>query len=293
MLAGWRHVYANIALTGGNLAFLLIALRSPTPEGVGLAAGLVGITSFFAWYLNLRRYRTVADTPTSRVFSAPQGYVEIVGKGVHPPGSQLVSPVSGLPCLWYRFIIEEKNGNKWQRVDEGLSTQPFGISDGTGEALIDPDRAEIITSNKQVTLRGRYRHTEWNLIEGEPLYVLGEHVSIGGNNAVLDFRQDVSDLLSEWKRDKPALLTRFDKDGDGSINLGEWELARKAAHNQIKLEHQETRLEQVTHLLRKPTGRLYLIANRTPERLASRYQWWAWAHLCLVFMACMAIATLL
>lgn len=293
MLAGWWRPYANIALTGGNLSLLLIALKFPTPEGIGFAAGLVGISSLYAWYLNLGRYSAVADTPTSRISSAPQGYVEIVGKGMHPPGSRLISPNSGLPCLWYHYLIEEKNGNKWQRVNEAVSTEPFGINDGTGMAFISPEGAEIITSHKEITTRGHYRHTEWSLIEGESLYVLGEHVTFGGANAVLDFRQDVSALLAEWKRDKPTLLQRFDLDHDGNINLVEWELARKAAKREIIHEHGKRRLEPGKHLLRKPSGRLYLIANRAPEQLVSRYRLWAWAHLGFLFMACMAIASLL
>lgn len=293
MLAGWRHAYVNSALTGGNLLFLLIALKSPTPGGIGLAAGLVSISSLYAWYLNLGRYSAVSDNPTSRIVSAPQGYVEIVGKGMHPSGSRLISPNSGLPCLWYHYIIEEKNGNKWQRVDESISTDPFGINDGSGMALVAPDEAEIMTSHKEITMRGHYRHTEWTLIEGETLYVLGEHVTVGGANAVLDFRQDVSDLLSEWKRNRPALLRRFDRDGDGDISLEEWGAARKAAQTQIKREHHDARIKHGTHLFRKPAGRLYLIANRTPEHLASRYRRWAWVHLGVVILACITLAALL
>ena len=293
MLAGWRHAYANVALTGGNLVFLLFALRSPTPAGIGLAAGLVGATSLYAWHVNLRRYSAVADTPTSRISSAPQGFVEIVGKGVHPPGHRLISPISGLPCLWYRYIIEEKSGNKWQRVDSGVSVEIFGLNDSTGTALIDPDEAEIITSNKQVMVKGHYRHTEWTLIEGETLYVLGEHVTIGGANTDLDYRQDVSNLLAEWKRDKSDLVKRFDVDGDGNISLEEWELARSTARKQVEREHHEIRLENGAHLLRKPSARLFLIANRTPEHMASRYRFWAWAHLGLTTMACIAVASLL
>lgn len=293
MLAGWRHAYANTALTGGNLAFLLIALKSPTPAGVALAASLVGSTSFYAWYVNLRRYSAIADTPTSRIASAPQGYVEIVGKGVHPPGPHLVSPIYGLPCLWYRFLTEEKIGNKWQRVNSGVSADLFAIRDDTGMALVDPDMAEIIISNRQVTTSGHYRHTEWNLIEGETLYVLGEHATVGGVHATPDFRCDVSDLLDAWKRDKPGLLRRFDMDGDGDISLQEWESARKAAQTEVEYAHRKASIEPGTHLLRKPAGRLYLIANRTPEKLASRYRLWAWAHLGLIFLACMAVASLL
>lgn len=293
MFAGWWRTYANIALTGGNLIFLLIALKFPTPGGIGLAAGLVGISSLFAWYLNLNRYSAVADTPTSRIASAAQGFVEIIGKGVHPFGDRLVSPITGLPCLWYHYIIEEKTGKEWRRTAEGVSTELLGINDGSGLALTDPHDAEIVTSHKAITTRGIYRYTEWTLIEGEILYVLGEHATIGGANMVHDFKRDVSDLLADWKRDKPSLLQRFDLDHDNRINLEEWELARKAAHREIEREHQAARFQQGTHMLRKSAGRLYLIANRLPEHLAARYRWWAWTHLGFVIIACMAVASLL
>lgn len=293
MLARWWRSYANIALTGGNLGFLLLAVKFPTPGGVSLAAGLVCLSSLYAWYLNLDRYSAVMDTPTSRIASAPQGYIEVFGKGFHPQGSRLVSPLSGLPCLWYHYIVEQKNGNKWQRVSEGISTDPFGLDDGSGTALIVPDEAEILTSRKEVSRRGHYRHTEWTLIEGETLYVLGEHVTIGGASAVLDFRRDVSDLLAEWKRDQPALLLRFDHGRSGDISPEEWEAVRASAQALVSREHHEARLQPGMHLLRKPAGRLFLIANRTPEHLTSRYRWWAWVHLAFVIMACLTIAALL
>lgn len=293
MLAGWRHAYANVALAGGNLAFLLIALDSPTPHGIALAAGLTGISSLYAWYANLRRFRAVADTPTSRIASAPQGYVELAGKGVQLPGGSLISHLSGLPCLWYRYVIEEKDGTQWRRIDSGASSERFGLNDGTGMALVDPDDAEIITSKKQVVRNGPFRQTEWTLIEGEMLYVLGEHVTIGGENAELDLHQDISDLLGEWKRDPRSLAQRFDLNGDGEISLHEWQLARRAAQRQIEKEHNEIRLQGSTHLVKKPNGRMFLIANRTPEQMVSRYLHWAWAHLCLFIAACIAAAMLL
>lgn len=293
MLAEWRHAYANVALAGGNLVFLLIALDSPTPRGIALAAGLTGITSLYAWYANLRRFRAVADTPTSRIASAPQGYVELAGKGVHLPGGTLISHLNGLPCLWYRYVIEEKHGSQWRRIDSGASNERFGLNDGTGTALVDPEDAEIITSNKQVIKNAPYRQTEWTLIEGEMLYVLGEHVTIGGANADLDLRQDVSGLLGEWKRDRVDLARRFDLNGDGEISLQEWQLARSAAQRQVEREHNEVKLKRGVHLVRKPRGRMFLIANRTPAQMVSRYLHWAWVHLCLFIAACIAAAMLL
>jgi hypothetical protein len=289
MLSEWRHTYANAALTGGNLLFLLIAFKFPNPVGMAVAMAFIGTSSFFAWFLNLRRFRAIADTPTSKAASAPQGHVELVGRGVHPPGEKLKSYLTGLPCLWYRYKIEEKSGDNWRLLASGESGDTFGLHDGTGMVLVDPDDAEIHTTNKSTWIQDHYRKTEWTLIEGETIYVLGEHVTLGGASAELNIKQDVSDLLAEWKRDRPALLKRFDLDGDGEIDLNEWELARRAAHREIEKEHREIRLQDGVHLIRKPRGRLFLIANRTPDQLVSRYRSWAWIHLAFLLIACVVI----
>ena len=292
MLSEWRHTYTNATLTGGNLVFLLIAFKFPTPAGAGAAMALISLSSFLAWYLNLRHFRFIVDTPTSKVASASQGYVELLGRGVHQPGERLISHLTGRPCLWYRYRIEEMRDNKWRLLDSGESSDTFGLQDGTGMVLIDPDDAEIHTTNKDAWLQDGYRKSEWTLFEGETIYVLGEHINLGGTATDLDFRQDVSDLLAEWKKDKPSLLKRFDLDGNDDIDLSEWELARRAAHHEIEMEHRGIRLRDSVHLIRKPKGKLFLIANRTPEALASRYRIWAWVHLASLMAACIATATI-
>src|SRR5512143_4069729 len=107
-----------------------------------------------------------------------------------PPGARLTSPVSGLPCLWYRYRVERRNGDRWEHIESGVSHDTFGVDDGSGLMLVDPEGAEILTSRKQVSTAGDYRKTEWTLLEGETIYVIGEHVSLGGPNAVLDNKTD-------------------------------------------------------------------------------------------------------
>lgn len=282
----WRHDYANFALGGGNLAILLLGFQLHSRIGWQISLVLVGLTSFWAWYANLKRYRTVADTPTSRIASAPQGYVEIVGRGQQPPGASLVSPLTGLPCLWYRYRIERKHDNRWEHVESGVSHDTFGISDGSGQILVDPDGAQIITSRKQVSNAGGYRKTEWTLIEGETLYAIGEHVTLGGPNATLDKRADLATLLAEWKTDKTALLARFDADRDGEISLDEWERARQAASDEVDRAHLDIRLKDGIHLMRKPAhGRPFLVANREVTELVRHFRLWSWAHLVLILAA--------
>jgi hypothetical protein len=281
-----RPGYANFALGGGSLLILLLSANLHSHNGWRFGLAAVALASSWAWFVNLKRYRTVADTPTSRIASAPQGYVELNGRGKQPPGDGLISPLSGLPCLWYRYRIERRDDDRWEHVESASSHDTFGMDDGSGMVLIDPDGAEIFTSRKQVSTSGGYRHTEWTLIEGETLYAIGEHVTLGGPNATLDRKGDLAALLAEWKRDKATLLARFDTDRDGAISLDEWEHARRAASVEIDHAHLDTRLKDGVHLIRKPAhGRPYLIANRDVNALARHFRLWSWLHLALLLAA--------
>ena len=288
--AEWRHDYANLALGGGNLLILLIGFKLQSGIGWQITFALIGLSSFWAWYANLKRHRTVTDTPTARIASAPQGYIELVGRGRQPPGERLVSPITGLPCLWYRYRVERRNGDRWQHVESGVSHDTFGVDDGSGQLLVDPEGAEILTSRKHVSTAGGYRKTEWTLIEGETIYVIGEHVTLGGPNAVLDKKADLATLLAEWKRDKSALLARFDADRDGEISLDEWERARQAASEEVDRAHLDIRLKDGIHLMRRPAhGRPFLIANREVTALARHFRLWSWAHLALMLAALLGL----
>ncbi len=292
-LARWRHDYVNSTLAGGNLFLLLIGFQIGSVRGWQFTLGLVALGSAWAWYANLRRYRTVADTPTTRIASAAQGYIEIAGRGRHPPGMRLVSPTNGLPCLWYHYRIERRRGDNWVLVESATSHDSFAVDDGSGQMLVDPDGAEVLSSHKQVRHEGGYRTTEWTLIENETLYVIGEHVTLGGANATLDRGADVSQLLAEWKRDKTALLARFDADRDGEISLVEWEQARKAAADEIDRAHLDIRLQEGVHLIRKPAHRRpFLIANRKVADMTQRYRRWSWIHLTVIVGALAVLARL-
>ncbi len=281
--AAWRHDLVNYGLGGGNLALLLLGLQFNSRTGWLLTLSLVGLISFIAWLANFRRYRTVSDIPTSRIASAPQGYVEIIGQGRQPPGDKLVSHVSGMPCLWYRYLIERRRGDRWEYVDSGASPDTFGIDDGSGSLLVDPEGAEIRTSRKSVVSEGGYRKTEWSLLEGETIYALGEHVTLGGPNVTLDKQADLGALLAEWKRDKPQLLARFDGNRDGEIDLEEWERARAAGSEEVDRMHLKIRLGDNVHLMRKPRhGQPFLIANQDVRALGTHYRRWSWLHLAVV-----------
>ena len=272
--------YGNFLTSAGHLLLLLFALRIGTSAAWTVCLALIGTASLFAWSANFRRSRVVADTPTSHVASAPQGYVELFGKARAQPGQSLSAPLSLRPCVWFRYLLEEKRGKNWQRVGAGMSSDTFLLDDGTGQAIIDPDCAEILTTDRRCWYRSGQRCTEWLLPPGGDLYALGEFATEGGQASALDATRDLNELLSQWKADNPKLLARFDLNGDAQVDLKEWQLARRAAQREIAKQHQEIRSQPGVHVMRKPRdGRLFLLSNLDPQRMARRYGLWTWLQL--------------
>lgn len=271
-------------LTGGiHFIILLIAAEAETPEVWPWALAAMSVVSFFGWAANYRRYRQIHDIPTSKVASAAQGYVELFGRSELLEGSALVSTRTGLPCCWRRYRIDRRTSNdKWERVDSGESNDHFLLVDETGPCVISPEGAEILTEHKETWMQGSYRHTEWLLVPKGRLYAVGEFSTTSGAVADIDERADVSDLLADWKKDKARLLSRFDRNRDGEIDLQEWERARLEAQKEVRGRHAEGRaaVTEGVHLMRKPRdGRLFLLACAIPDKLGRRFAFLSALHL--------------
>lgn len=270
MTRNWREYLSG----GGYLVLPLLAVQVGS-RAVWLfcLAGLLSL-SLVTWLLNLRRLRAIADTPTSRVASAAQGYVELVGVGRPLPGDPTISISHQLPCLWYRYRRSERRNDKWVEVDAGESWADFVLDDGSGRCLLHPGEAEVLTRRKETYHQGDFRIEEELLLEGDRLYALGDFVSLGGGHAIVDDKAELHELLTDWKADQGALHRRFDLDSDGRIDAREWGLVRAAAGREVEQRRRAVQAEPVTHYLRKPRdGRPHLVAAFPPESLASRYRW--------------------
>jgi len=287
MFRDLRERVVDPFILGGYLALIAIAAHFESRDGWVSALALMALVAFFAWMMSLRRARAIGDTPTSRIASAAQGYVELVGRGRNHPDSPVLSKLTHLPCLWYRYIVEQRtSNNKWQRVASGRSDESFILEDGSGECLVDPEHAEVLPRRSETWHQGDYRYTEWLILTHETVYALGEFSTIGGENQELDLKRDVSALLADWKRDHPGLLARFDLDRDKQISEKEWMLARSQARREVRRTHNELRTQPGTHLLHQPRdGRLFLISNIDPAELSRRYTLWAWLHLAVLLGA--------
>ncbi len=276
--------------------------QMPTMEywmfaGMALVLTVVGFVAAFRY---LHRSRLIQDTPTSKIRSAHQGYVELEGRADLLPGEPIHSELTGSPCTWYSFKVEEQRrssrNNRWHTIRSGDSKALFLLRDETGQCIIDPDGALVTPSVKSVwygssrdwpygtpapttrsLLGGRYRFTEHRILQLDHLYALGRFRTEGGGHHNPDIREEVRQLLNEWKQDQASLLERFDADGDGQINMQEWEQVRRAAEVEVQRQVRERQNGPETHILAKPVHgrRPYLLSTLPQDDLAARYRRYA------------------
>ncbi|MCB5190092.1 hypothetical protein LG198_05060 [Methylobacillus arboreus] len=279
MLRGWRSYYLDCLSGTAHLALLAVAVQSGDSRVWMACLALAAGVSFIAWAGNYKRMRAIADLPTSRIASAAQGYVELYGRAIADPEHLIVSPFTSLRCVWYRFqVFQRRDGRHWRLVHEGASHETFVITDGSGQCFIDPDHAEVVGQERRVSYAADYKRVEEILFAGS-IYALGEFATVGGANMPLNQKEDVAALLAEWKRDKDGLLKRFDLDGNGEIDLKEWELARRAAAREVEKQHRELRTAPGVHVMRAPAdGRLFLLSSRSPQRLRRQYLLLSYIH---------------
>jgi hypothetical protein len=272
----------------GAIHFVIIgvAFQSESAEAWPYALLAMSVVSFPCWVANYRRYRRIHDVPTAKIASAAQGYTELFGRAELPGGEVLRSPLSSTPCCWFSYQVEEKNSdNKWSTVDSGTSNAHFLLIDDTGQCVVSPEGAEVLTNENKSWEEGDRRYNEWLLMPRGVLYALGEFSTRTAAAVVAsDQRAEVGALLAEWKQNQKSLLDRFDLNHDGKIDLKEWELARLQAQREIRNRQSalQSTASEGTHILGAPKdGRLFLLANEVPDELGSRYKLRSWMHLAI------------
>ena len=278
-------------------------------------------------FSHLVKARTIEDTPTSKVRSASQGYVELEGFAKPLDGNKLIAPLTGTPCLWFSFKVERyqnsgKNSN-WRTVESATSDSLFVLEDATGQCHINPAKADVIAINKQcwrgsgrrptgaipsarptsllsfdlnAGFGGKYRYTEQRLHEGQFLYAIGHFQTLHAPSAEQQTKAQTNALLKQWKQDQQRLLARFDSDGNGQIDLDEWQQARAAAAQQAQLEVRDNYDDTAVNTLSySPAKRQpFILATIDPRALTRRYRWTAFACLAgALACGCYGLATFL
>ena len=264
---------------------IFIALRTGLPVFAFAGAGV----SLWAWVQSRRHYQAIADIPTSRLSSAPQGQVELSGRGEALPEYPVISPLTALPCLWFDFKVEKGHGKQRRIIRQGTSDMPFALYEGSQRAMVLPEGARVISRHRQTWRHGDETYTESVLLKDEALYVLGEYVHdwVESNGHSLD--KQAGALLQEWKDDQSALKARFDADGNDVIDMQEWETARRHAQQDI-MSGRQMPLNTAKQCIRKPSfGGPFIISNYSAQQLANRFRRWSWLHLG-IFLAALFVA---
>ena len=294
MLDWLKRSLIEYLTSAGHLLLLLLAWQMANRTAWLVCLALIAGISTLAWLGTFRRYRAICDTPTSRIGSAAQGFVELVGTGHTLPDRTVYSPSTLLPCLWYRYKAYREVDNKWVLSKQGESDEDFLLDDGSGRCILRPYAAEVHCDRKDTYRRDGMKYEEEVFLAGERLYALGSFDSQGGQPRGLDSRTELDVVLTEWKQEPENLHRNFDLDENGTLDPEEWRLAVQAAKREANRRQRETPTFTVAHSLEKPGhGRPYLISNSPPERLARRYRYWAWGHGATLIAALTTLAFLL
>lgn len=266
-----------------------------------LISGGLSVGGGWMFAHNLRRARYLLNTPTSKIRSAAQGYVELSGV-VDPHASTILSPLSHTPCVWWNYRIEEhrRRGTQksdWQLVEQKTSDQPIPLTDGTGTCWIDPSGAQVTalclqrwTGNLRHPLRPeqrgwlrtfltgqkKYRYIEYRLDPHAPLYAIGHFYSRGGGHDTLRLEDRQANLIREWKTDYPSLVKRFDRNRDGQLDPQEWQNVRAAALHAAATQQRQDSTAPAQHYLRRPdNGQPFILSARGQEHQIRHFRWQA------------------
>lgn len=118
----------------------------------------IAVLIFLAWYfskeerlkrrLKATRVRLIADL-------RPGEPARVIGTA-QPQGAALTAPVSGRTCVYYSAEVRAKRGKHWRTIIREARGVPFLVDDGSGLALVDPQRAELVLDRDASTRSGTF-----------------------------------------------------------------------------------------------------------------------------------------
>lgn len=231
---------------------------------LGLIVTFMGFKGFSHSFM---LYRTIQNTPTVKLDSAPQGFVEIIGQVIESPAGLQVCPASNTRCAWWHYykdelIHQDRKGNEdWQRVVEASSYHPIYVDDGTATCHIAPIEATMYitrTSKREETKQGKhYRYYEQFIFPAEKIYLLG---SLETRN-LSEQPKSAEDIILEWQLDPPEFYNRFDQNKDCQLGCDEWQAIKSA----VQLAATTSQLQTIEHRIVKPLGKWPFIISTESE----------------------------
>jgi len=260
----------------------------------GSAIVLAGFLMFCYSLVLLYYRRMVENTPTSKVRSLSMGMVELSGKT--KLYYDLRASATKTPCVYYRcrYYKFQRTGDSshWRLTRSVASGKiPFYIEDDTGRVLIKPKGAVFSVPMVTQSFQGSYipslslqlhdpntKVVEELVPERARLYVLGSaHIEKHGKKT----REIIIDKLRMLKQ-SPETMSEYDINGDGNIDVDEWEAARDDVERLVYAESLANGPgESETVVIEKPRfGLLPFIIADSEKNLIRKLMfrtWFLWA----------------
>lgn len=123
----------------------------------------------------------------------------------------------------------------------------------------------------------RFRYTERFIYIHDVIYALGNFQSIGGGRNIPSNHKLTGNIIRKWKENYDWILQNFDKDGNGEIDLDEWDKVREAASQEAEKRRTDISATPTVHLLTNTPNRRhpFIISNRSQKTLAKRFRIYA------------------
>jgi hypothetical protein len=216
-----------------------MALFFPLLIGVGVSV----LAVVFVYYArkNGRRARLIDNAPAARAQDLTSGPAKMMGYVV-PLERPIHSPISGTPCVYYRFKVEERRSSGrssyWATVIDDIRCIDCGLEDDTGTAEIALEEAEIELTQVLALNSGMLNDPPPDL------------------KALLERRYNFS--TEGWVFNKTLRYSEvLIEEGDRLFVVGHVETFRKGPPRFTK------------------GGLLLLVSDKTEDQVLSVYKWWA------------------
>lgn len=117
---------------------LLSSVLAATGGLVGVGAGVLATRAFG----NARLLAAAAATPAAAL---EEGLHEIAGR-LRAEG-EILSPLTGRACVYYRLLLEQRRRNRWETVLDQKESLPSAVADETGAVTLDLNDADVVVSS--------------------------------------------------------------------------------------------------------------------------------------------------
>ncbi len=232
-----------------------------------LALGLIALLALALAWRYLGYVQLMRNVPAAKIRSAPQGYVELIGRARPLDSAAFHAPGSRRPCVWFEYTYHDTPAESQQDLKTARTQASFLIDDGTGSCRIDPMWMRFEPTNSAYGSAAMRPVVSSKWIEvGERIHVYGKFSSLRRDYHSL-YKQELNRRLQAAKQDR-ALMQALDVNQDGHVDQEEWEEARRRIESEVETYIVSMQKNQgdslVAHVLRAPDDKRlpYLVSTR-------------------------------